>query len=75
MELRSYEFVRDKELGNRFLYLSILLNILLNSPNALKKRSEKSSLIRPNNPVLVVKDEGRVKTTFMSWGLIYPWSI
>ena len=61
------------ELNTKFESLPNLSKI--DYPNALNKRSEKSSLIRPNNPVLVVKDEGRVKTTFMSWGFIYPWSI
>ena len=32
------------------------------------------NLIRPNDPVLVIKNEGRIKTTFMTWGFISPWA-
>ena len=43
-------------------------------PNGLEIRYEKQNLIRPNDPVLVIKNEGKMKTTFMSWGFIPPWS-
>ena len=32
------------------------------------------NLIRPNDPVLVIKNEGKMKLTFMSWGFISPWA-
>lgn len=43
-------------------------------PIGLKSKYEAQSLIRPTDPVLVIKDEGRMKTTFMSWGFISPWA-
>ena len=53
-----------------------------NLPNVLKQdypigldtKYETRNLIRPNDPVLVIKNEGRMKTTFMSWGFISPWA-
>ena len=43
-------------------------------PRELHTKYEIQSLIRPTDPVLVVKNEGRIKTTFMSWGFISPWA-
>ena len=43
-------------------------------PIGLKSKYETQSLIRPTDPVLVIKNEGRMKTTFMSWGFISPWA-
>ena len=43
-------------------------------PRELDNKYETQNLIRPNDPVLVIKNEGRIKTTFMSWGFISPWS-
>ena len=40
----------------------------------LNTKYETQNLIRPTNPVLVIKNEGRIKTTFMSWGFISPWA-
>ena len=53
-----------------------------NLPNVLKQdypigldtKYEIRNLIRPNDPVLVIKNEGRIKTTFMTWGFISPWA-
>ena len=53
-----------------------------NLPNILKQdypigldtKYEAQNLIRPTDPVLVIKNEGRIKTTFMSWGFISPWA-
>ena len=42
-------------------------------PSGLDSRYETQNLIRPNDPVLVIKNEGRIKTTFMAWGFIPPW--
>ena len=43
-------------------------------PNGVDSRYETQELIRPTDPVLVIKNEGRIKTTFMSWGFISPWA-
>ena len=53
-----------------------------NLPNVLKRdypigldsKYETQNLIRPTDPVLVIKNEGSIKTTFMSWGFISPWA-
>ncbi len=43
-------------------------------PSGLETKYETQNLIRPTDPVLVIKNEGRIKTTFMSWGFIPPWA-
>ena len=43
-------------------------------PRGLDIKYETQNLIRPTDPVLVIKNEGRIKTTFMSWGFISPWA-
>ena len=43
-------------------------------PIGLEIKYEAQNLIRPNDPVLVIKNEGTMKTTFMSWGFISPWA-
>ena len=43
-------------------------------PRGLESKYETQNLIRPTDPVIVIKNEGRIKTTFMSWGFISPWS-
>ncbi len=43
-------------------------------PLGLETKYETQNLIRPTNPVLVIKNEGKMKTTFMSWGFIPPWT-
>ena len=43
-------------------------------PSGLDSKYETQNLIRPNDPLLVIKNEGRIKTTFMTWGLISPWA-
>ena len=45
-----------------------------NYPSGLDSKYETQNLIRPNDPVLVIKNEGRIKTTFMKWGFIPPWA-
>ena len=42
-------------------------------PSGLDTKYQSQNLIRPTDPVLVIKNEGRIKTTFMSWGFISPW--
>ena len=46
----------------------------LNYPIGLDSKYVTQNLIRPADPVLVIKNEGRIKTTFMSWGFISPWA-
>ena len=43
-------------------------------PSGLDSKYATQNLIRPNDPVLVIKNEGRIKTTFMIWGFISPWA-
>tara|TARA_Y100000991_G_scaffold211226_1_gene193481 strand:- start:1803 stop:2441 length:639 start_codon:yes stop_codon:yes gene_type:complete len=43
-------------------------------PIGLETKYEAQNLIRPTDPVLVIKNEGKIKTTFMSWGFISPWA-
>ena len=43
-------------------------------PMGLKSKYEEQNLIRPTDPVLLIKNEGKMKTTFMSWGFISPWA-
>ena len=45
-----------------------------NYPIGLDTKYETQNLIRPKDPVLVIKNEGKIKTTFMSWGFISPWA-
>ena len=42
-------------------------------PVGLDSKYETQNLIRPADAVLVIKNEGRIKTTFMSWGFISSW--
>ena len=43
-------------------------------PSGLDSKYETQNLIRPTDPVLVIKNEGRIKTTFMTWNFIPPWA-
>ena len=43
-------------------------------PIGLDAKYETQNLIRPNDPVLVIKNEGKMQTTFMTWGFVSPWS-
>ena len=43
-------------------------------PIGLDIKYQAQNLIRPNDPVLVIKNEGKMKTTFMSWGFISPFA-
>ncbi len=42
-------------------------------PIGLDTRYRSRNLIRPTDPILVIKNEGKIKTSFMSWGFISPW--
>ena len=43
-------------------------------PIGLETNYERRDLIKPNDPVLVIKNEGKMQTTFMYWGFISPWA-
>ena len=60
------------ELKTKFDMLSKVLK--QDYPIGLDNKYVTRNSIKPNDPVLVIKNEGRIKTTFMSWGFISPWS-
>ena len=60
------------ELKTKFEKLPEILN--QDFPCGLDTKYETQNLIRPTDPILVIKNEGRIKTTFMSWGFISPWA-
>ena len=60
------------ELKTRFDKLPKLLK--QDYPSGLETKYETQNLIRPTDPVLVIKNEGEMKTTFMLWGFISPWA-
>ena len=60
------------ELKTKFDKLPMVLK--KDYPKGLETRYETQELIRPNDPVLVIKNEDKIKTTFMSWGFIAPWA-
>ena len=43
-------------------------------PLRLSCKYETQNLIKPNDPVLVIKNAGKMKTTFLYWGFISPWA-
>ena len=43
-------------------------------PNGLDIKYQTQNLIRPTDPILAIKNEGKIKTTFMSWGFISSWA-
>ena len=43
-------------------------------PSGLDSKYQNQNSIKPSDPILVIKNEGRIKTTFMSWGFISPWA-
>ena len=60
------------ELKTKFKSLPKVLK--LDYPRGLDSKYESQNLIRPTDPVLVIKNEGKIKTTFMYWGFISPWA-
>jgi len=60
------------ELQTKFEYLPEILK--KDYPIGLDCKYETQNLIRPTDPVLVIKNDGRIKTTFMKWGFISPWA-
>ena len=45
-----------------------------NFPFGLDIKYEAQNLVRPTDPIMVIKNEGKIKTTFMYWGFISPWA-
>ena len=60
------------ELKTKFDELPKVLK--LDYPSGLNTKYETQCLIKPQDPVLVIKNEGKMQTTFMSWGFISPWA-
>ena len=60
------------ELNTKFENLPKILK--QDYPNRLDSKYETQIILRPTDPVLVIKNEGRMNTTFMTWGFIPPWA-
>ena len=60
------------ELKTKFDKLPKVLK--LDYPIGFDIKYEIQNLIKPRDPVLVIKNEGKMQTTFMSWGFIPPWT-
>ncbi len=60
------------ELATEFGNLPSLLKQDL--PRAFKENYAKQKVIRPNDPVLVLKNEGKIGSSIMLWGFISEWS-
>ena len=60
------------ELNTEFDELPLVLK--KDYPSGLNTKYEPQNLIRPADPVLVIKNEGKMQSTFMYWGFISPWS-
>lgn len=43
-------------------------------PKGFRKCYEKQELIKPGDPIIVLKDEGKVSTSLMLWGFIPEWA-
>ena len=60
------------ELSTEFEMLPSLIKKDL--PKGFKENYEQQNLIRPTDPVLVLKNEGRTTTSLMIWGFVSEWS-
>ena len=60
------------ELNTKFEQLPQVLK--QDYPSGLDTKYVIQNLIRPTDPVMVIKNEGKMKTTFMTWGFISPWA-
>ncbi|WP_320674109.1 SOS response-associated peptidase [Prochlorococcus sp. MIT 1341] len=60
------------ELKTQFEKLPLILKE--NLPKSFEKNYSQQELIRPNDPVLVLRDEGKVSSCFMLWGFISEWA-
>tara|TARA_Y100001968_G_C19201906_1_gene640406 strand:+ start:150 stop:788 length:639 start_codon:yes stop_codon:yes gene_type:complete len=43
-------------------------------PKGLKEKYAQQNLLKPSDPVLVIKNEGRITTSLMLWGFVSEWS-
>ena len=60
------------QLATEFEHLPSLLK--KNLPNRFKENYSKQELIRPTDPVLVLRNEGKTSTSIMLWGFISEWA-
>ena len=60
------------ELTTKFEELPSLLKKDL--PNGLKSHYAEQELIKPTDPILVLKNEGKTTTSIMLWGFISQWA-
>ncbi len=60
------------ELKNKFEELPLLLKKDL--PRGFAQKYVGQKLIRPTDPVIVLKNEGKISTSIMLWGFISEWS-
>lgn len=60
------------ELTTDFEKLPLLLKKEL--PNGLEQKYAQQELIRPTDPVIVLKNEGKTTTSIMLWGFISEWA-
>ncbi len=61
-----YELLADIE--------KLPLSLKKNVPKGFKENYQPQLVIRPNDPVIVLKKEGRIRTSIMLWGYISEWS-
>ena len=55
-------------------FAELPLSIRKDLPRGFKENYEKQYLLKPKDPVLVLKNEGKVQSSLMLWGLIPEWS-
>ncbi len=60
------------ELTTKFEQLPLLLKKDL--PKGFEEKYAQRELIRPTDPVLVLKNEGKISTSLMLWGFISEWA-
>ncbi len=60
------------ELTTEFVHLPSILK--KDFPNGLEDKYVQQKLIRPADPVLVLKNEGKIYTSLMLWGFISEWA-
>tara|TARA_B100000700_G_C15049576_1_gene859604 strand:+ start:2915 stop:3553 length:639 start_codon:yes stop_codon:yes gene_type:complete len=60
------------ELRTEFEKLPKILKQAL--PNGFEKNYEQQTIIKPQDPVIVIKNEGKVSTVFMLWGFVSEWA-
>ncbi|MFL0727624.1 MAG: SOS response-associated peptidase, partial [Prochlorococcus sp.] len=60
------------QLNTEFEKLPVLLKKEL--PNGFEQKYAQQELIRPTDPVIVLKNEGKTTTSIMLWGFISEWA-